>query len=45
MLKSLYRIFRGSHLLGGYSITGRLKYLVSSGLDSRVWFDLYLGAT
>ena len=46
MLKSWCRIFRGSHLIGGYllsSIIGRLNYIVSCGLELRLWFDLYLG--
>ncbi len=46
MLKSWCRIFRGSHLIEATllpSIIGRLNYIVSSGLESRLWFDLYLG--
>ncbi len=44
MLKSWCRIFRGSHLIGGYSTILDYRPLnVSSGLESRLWFDLYLG--
>ncbi len=38
-------IFRGSHLIGGYStiLDYRMLKITSSCLESRPWFDLYLG--
>ncbi len=46
MLKSWCHIFRGSHLIGGYSTIldfRPLNYIVSCSLELRLWFDLYLG--
>ncbi len=47
MLKSWCRIFRGSHLIGGRSrlLDYRLLKLHSSGLESRLWFDLLIEDT
>ncbi len=28
-----------------FLVRGRLNYIVSSSLESRLWFDLYLGCT